>query len=135
MIDLNVMATNIKDKLAKVPGIKQAYDYEPQSMTQFPAATIYFDGFGQDEETTRRSSFDWRWTIRLYTPINVSDIKIPQTEIRKLVQETINHMRKDVTINNSCFYHTISNGEVFAVLDQNNPYMIAELQLVATTES
>ncbi len=133
MIDLNLMATNIKDKLAGVLGIKQAFDYEPQKMSLFPAATLYFDGFNQDEKTTRRNSLDWQWTIRLYTPMNVSDIKVPQVEIRKLVQETINHMRTDVTINNSCLYHTINNGEVFAVLDQNNPVMVAELTLVATT--
>lgn len=135
MIDLNNMATSIKDKLSTVPGIKQAFDYEPQSMTQFPAATIYFDGFNQEEETTRRNSVDWRWIVRLYVPIKVSDIRVPQTEIRTLVQETVNHMRKDVTINNSCLYHTISNGEIFAVVDQNNPVMIAELTLVTTTNS
>lgn len=133
MIDLNIMATNIKSILTNVTGIAEAYDHEPQTMNQFPAATLYFDGFGQTEQTTRRNSVNWNWTIRVYIRLNTSDIKQPQMEIRNLVKNTINHFRTDPSLGGSCLFHTISNGEIFALLDQTNPMMVIEMNLLATT--
>jgi hypothetical protein len=133
MADINLMATNIKSVLVNVPGIKEAFDHEPQSISQFPAATVYFDGFGQTEQTTRSNSINWNWIIRVYISLNTSDIKQPQMEIRELIKNTINQFRSDITLGNSCLFHTLGNGEVSALLEQNNPLMIAELTLTATT--
>ncbi|WP_035430864.1 hypothetical protein [Bacillus sp. UNC322MFChir4.1] len=134
MVDLNVMAVKIKEVLEKVPGIQQAFDHEPQEMSILPAATVYFDGFSQIEATTRRSSVDWRWTIRVYIPIQTSDIQLPQTEVRNLAVKTIKQFRNDMNLGGSCLYSTISAGEIYALLEQNNPNLVAELQLVTTTE-
>lgn len=133
MTDLNLMATNIKNLLSNVPGIIQAFDHEPQNMTQFPAATLYFDGFGQSEQTTRRNSVNWNWAIRIYIRLNTSDIKQPQMEIRNLIQNTINQFRTDPSLGGSCLYHTINSGDIFALLEQANPMLVAELNLAATT--
>lgn len=134
MTDLNVMATSIKNILSVVPGIKEAYDYEPQTMTNFPAATLYFDGFGQTDDTTSRNTVNWNWTIRIYIRLNTSDIKQPQIDLRNLIQSAINEFRKDPSLSGSCLWHTIANGDVFALLEQNNSMMVAELTLSATTE-
>ncbi|WP_141434385.1 hypothetical protein [Bacillus sp. 03113] len=134
MVDLNVMADKIKTTLQTVSGIKQAYDYEPQNMSQLPAATLYFDGFSQSEKTTRRSSINWQWTVRIYVPINTSDIKVPQQEIRNLIYDSIKQLRSDLSLGGTCLFNTVSSGEVFAMLEQTNPLMVAELTLVATTE-
>lgn len=134
MADLNVMASNIKNILALVPGIKEAYDHEPQSISQLPAATLFFDSFSLSEATTRRASVEWKWTIRLYIPLNTSDVKLPQMQVREFIMNTIKQLRNDISLRGSCLYHTVSNGEVFAMLDQNNPMMVAELTLTATTE-
>lgn len=134
MIDLNVMGTNIKTVLDAVPTIKEAFDHEPQNMSHFPAATLYFDGFGQEEQTTRRNTVNWNWIIRLYIRLSSSDIKQAQMDLRSLIQDTINQFRSDPSLNGSCLFHTISNGEIFALLDQTNPLIIAELTLTATTK-
>jgi VanZ family protein len=134
MADINMMATNIKNNLSQVPGIKSAYDHEPQTISQLPAATLYFDSFSLDEGTTRRASVNWHWLIRLYVPLNTSDVKSPQLQVRDFIMNTIKHFRTDISLGNSCLFHTISNGDVSAVLDQNNPMMVVELTITATTE-
>jgi hypothetical protein len=58
MADLNRMATNIQTILSKVPGIEQAYDHEPQTMSVLPSATLYFDGFTLVEETGGKDSLN-----------------------------------------------------------------------------
>ena len=133
MADLNVMATNIKDILSTVPGIEQAHDHEPQTMTALPSATLYFDGFSLDEKTGGSDSVNWQWTIRLYVPLNTSDVQGPQLKLRNLIMDTIKELRKDISLGNSCYYHTISNGDVFALIEQANPMMVAEMTVVATT--
>lgn len=134
MADLNLMASNIKDILSQVQGINSAYDHEPQSMTTLPAATLYFDSFAQSEATTMRANVVWQWTIRLYIPLNTSDVKDPQIKIRDFIMNTIKQFRQDISLGGTCYYHTITNGDVFALLEQNNPMMVAELTLNATTE-
>lgn len=134
MADLNLMAEKIKTILAGVPGIMEAFDHEPQSLNNLPAATLYFDGFSQSEKTTRRATVNWQWTIRLYIPLNTSDVKEPQLIIRDFIKNTINQLRMDISLGGTCFFHTISNGEVFVFTEQNNPMYIAELTLAATTE-
>jgi hypothetical protein len=134
MADLDLMATNITTLLGQVSGINKAYDYEGQGMTNFPLTTLYWDGFSQSDDTTMRKQVNWRWIIRLYISIRLSDISVPQKEIRTLTQAAIQELRTDPSLGGTCLWHTISNGEVFAVLDQNNPLMVAELTLEATTE-
>lgn len=134
MADLNGMATNIKTVLSTVAGIKEAFDHEPQNMTQLPAATLFFNGFSQNSETTRRNSVNWQWVIRLYIPIRVSDIKVPQEELKTIVENTIKAFRNDLNLGGTCLYNEINSGEIFALLDQNNPMLIAELDLSAITE-
>jgi hypothetical protein len=133
MADLNIMATNIKNILSTVPGIEQAYDHEPQTMTDLPSATLYFDGFTLVEETGGKDSVNWQWTIRIYVPLNTSDVQDPQLKLRNLIMDTIRELRKDISLGNSCYYHTISNADVYALIDQANPMMVAEITVVATT--
>ncbi|MDF2791311.1 MAG: hypothetical protein K0S80_4413 [Neobacillus sp.] len=133
MTDLNVMATNIKNILEQVSGIKEAYDHEPQSISQLPAATLFFDSFGLSESTTRRASVNWQWTIRLYIPLNTSDVKAPQLMVRDFIMKTIKQLRTNINLGGSCLYHSINSGDVFVLPEQNNPMMVAELTLSVTT--
>lgn len=134
MADLTLMAEKIKNNLSLVPGIKEAFDYEPQNMSQLPAATLFFDSFNQSDKTTRRKEIDWLWTVRIYIRLNTSDIKGPQLELRNFIEKTIKQLRTDFDLGGTCLYHNVTNGEVFALLEQNNPMMVAELTLAATTE-
>jgi hypothetical protein len=134
MIDLDNMALNIKNHLEKVEGIKQAFDYEPDRISHLPAATLYFDGFQQSEGTSRKNNVSWQWVIRLYIPLRTSDVSTPQKEVRKMVQNTLNQLRTDISLGGTCLYHSVSSGDVFALFEQNNPLMVAELILTTTTE-
>lgn len=134
MADLNVMAIKIKDALANVEGIKTAFDHEPQTINQLPAATLYFDGFSQADSASRRKSVNWRWVVRMYLPLNSSDVARPQMDIRNIIENTIKQLRMDPSLGGSCLYHTISDGDVSVLLEQANPMMVAELSLTATTE-
>lgn len=133
MTDLNLMAEKIRDILKTVPNIKEAYDYEPQNMN-LPAGTVFFDRFEQSDQTTMRKSVDWSWIIRIYIPIRTSDIKVPQITVRSFIENTIKQFRSDLDLGGTCLYHTITSGEVIALLEQTNPMLVVELFLSATTE-
>jgi hypothetical protein len=131
--DLEVMSEKIKDIVSGAPSIKVAYDHEPKSITSFPAATLFWDGFSQSDEASHRKSVSWNWIIRIYIPLNTSDIRIPQTQIKRAVVEVLNHLRKNPSLNGSCLYHSVSNGDVNALTDLNKPLLVADLTLGAIT--
>jgi hypothetical protein len=135
-VDLNTMASNIQTILAGVPGILSAFDYEPQSIPQLPAATLYFDGFSENEETIGRLQYDWKWTIRVYIALSQSDVGPPQLQLRTLTQDVLTQFRTtdNLTLNNSCLYSSISNGDVYNILNATNPMMVIEFTLIATTQ-
>jgi hypothetical protein len=133
LADLNLIASNIKSTLEQVTELKEVFDHEPQKLTQLPAATLFFDGFSQTDGSTRSNEVGWRWVIRIYVPINTSDVKKPQDDIMNLIQKVIKQLRENISLGGSCLYHTVSSGEIFVLLEQK-PQMVAELQLVATTQ-
>lgn len=133
-LDLNAMAVNVKTLLASVPGIASAYEYEPQNLGALPAATLYFDGFEGQEATIGKIRYGWRWTIRIYIPINTSDVSAPQLTTRQLTKDVIAQLRSNLTLLGSCMYCTVYTGDIYNILSQTNPMMVIELNLVATTE-
>lgn len=133
-VDLNDMATNIETILKSVPGIVSTFDYEPQNLQLLPAATLYFDSFAQTELTTRRAQVGWKWTIRLYIDLNTSDLEGTQKSLRDLISNTLKQLRNNISLNSSCLFHTVANGDVYVMLNKDRPQMAAELELVATTE-
>jgi hypothetical protein len=133
MADLEVMGEQIRDILAEAPSIKAAYDHEPQSIKSFPAVTLFWDGFSQGDEASRRKSVSWNWIVRIYIPLNTSDIRMPQTQIKRVVSDVLNHLRKNPNLNGSCLYHSVSSGDVNALTDINKPLLVADLTLGAIT--
>jgi hypothetical protein len=131
--DLEVMGEQIRDILAEAPSIKAAYDHEPQSITSFPAATLFWDGFTPSDQTTRSKSISWNWIVRIYIPLRTSDIRIPQIQTRKVALEAIKQLSSNPSLNGSCLYHTITNGDVLAATDQNHPVLVADLTIGAIT--
>jgi hypothetical protein len=134
MTDLNLMAENIRSVLEGTPGIKQAFDYEPQSITNLPAATVFFDRFEQSDQTTRRNMVNWFWNICIYIPMKTSDIKAPQVATRTFTNEVMKQFRGNYELGGTCLYNSVSSGEVLVLLEQNNPMLVLELTLEATTE-
>lgn len=133
-VDLNDMGSKIKTILSGVSGILSAFDHEPQNINSLPAVTLYFDSFNQTDATMGRKSVDWKWTIRIYIDLNTSDLQSTQLTLRNLITGTLKQLRANINLNGSCLYHTVSNGDVFNILNANRPMMVAELTLTATTE-
>lgn len=133
-VDLNNMASNIKSILSGVNGVVSAFDHEPQDLNALPAVTLYFDSFTQTEVTMSRFGINWKWTVRVYTDINTSDIQASQINLRNLITNILIKLRNNITLNNTCLYHTIENGDVFTILNVSRPMICAELTLSAYTE-
>lgn len=132
MADLLLIEQNIAADLQKITDLKRVYAFEPQRIDDLPAATLYFDGFDQDDETTRRKRVNWRWTLRLYVPIQ--DAQTAQTDLKNLIMQARQQLASDPSLGGTCLYHTMASGDVFFVPDQNNPHMVAELSVVATAD-
>lgn len=135
-VDLNVMATNIQSILSGVAGVAIAYDHEPQNLQQLPAATVYFDSFTEREETMGRLQYEWKWTIRIYVPISVSDVGPGQLQVRTITTAALLafRTRANLSLNGSCMFSSISAGDIYNVLSVSSPMMVAEFTLVATTQ-
>lgn len=135
-VDLNVMAANIQSILAGVAGVAIAYDHEPQNLQQLPAATIYFDGFTEKEETMGRLQYEWKWVIRMYIPISVTDVGPAQLQMRTITTDTLKAFRTStgLTLNGSCMFSSVASGDIYNVMNATNPLMVSELILLATTQ-
>lgn len=135
-VDLNNMAANIQSILAGVSGVEIAYDHEPQNLQTLPAATVYFDSFSEREETMSRLQYEWKWSIRIYIPISVSDVGPAQLQIRTITTAALLAFRTQagLTLNGSCMFSSISAGDIYNVIAVTNPMMVSELTLVATTQ-
>jgi hypothetical protein len=128
---LKSIETSIVNNLKLVPAIKSVFDHEPKGITQLPAATMFFDGFSESDQASRRKTINWRWDIRIYIPIR--DEERAQNEIKEILLATMSQLRKDPTLGNTCLYQSVASGEIFVVAEQNKAHMMTELQLVAVT--
>jgi hypothetical protein len=133
MADLDLIESNVVKNLQAITALKKVYDHEPKNMPVLPAATLFFDGFGQDDSSSRSKRVDWRWVLRIY--IRLHDAEQAQSEIKSLISNARKELAKDPTLGGSCDFQSLTRGEVFASLDQNNVHLMAELTLtVQTTE-
>lgn len=131
MADLELIESNVVSNLKNITDLKAIYDHEPKNMPSLPAATLFFDGFEQDEASIRSKRVNWRWVVRVY--VRLYDADQAQSDIKNLIQSVRKELAKDPRLGASCDFHAITRGEVFASLDQNNVHMMAELTLTATT--
>jgi hypothetical protein len=132
MVDLTAIEAAIVGNLSAIPYLEKVYDHEPKSIPVLPAATLFFDGFRQNDQATRRKSVAWRWVVRLYVRLN--DAEKAQQDIKTLIMDARKELAKDPLLGGTCLFHSVQSGEVFVSMQQNNPHMIAELVLEATTE-
>lgn len=131
MADLTLIESNIVSTLQNVTLFKKVYDHEPMNINSLPAATLYFDGFGQGDQANRSKSVNWRWIVRLY--VSLKDAKKAQDDLKTLILESTKQLRENPDLGGSCLYHTVASGEVFVNTSQNNPQLMAELQFEAIT--
>jgi hypothetical protein len=132
MADLTLIESNIVSTLQSVTALKKTFGNEPKTITQLPAATIFLDGFEEKDQTTRRKEVVWKWIVRIYVPLK--DAEKAQDEIKQLLVDTLSAFRNNPTLGGSVLFQAISSGEILAVLNQNNPLMMAELSLSATVK-
>lgn len=131
MADLDLIEQNIVSNLKKVTEFKNVYDHEPKSLSPLPAATIFFDGFEQSDQASRRKTVDWRWTLRVY--VRIQDAEQAQSDIKKLMVDVRKALASDPTLGGNCNFNTIRRGEVFVSTDQNNVHIMGDMTLTANT--
>jgi adenylylsulfate kinase-like enzyme len=129
--DLLLIESKIVTNLQKDVKLIKVYDHEPSKMPQLPAATIFFDGFSQDDNSSRNKRSNWRWTIRIY--VSLRDAETAQRDIKSLLLEARKNLANDPILGGTCLYQQVTNGEIYVFMDQQNPHLMAELTLVATT--
>lgn len=132
MADLDLIEAAIVNNLSRVTTLKKVYDHEPKSMPQLPAATLFFDGFNQSDEASRRKRINWRWIIRFYVPLQ--DAEKAQNEVKNIVLNARKELAKDPTLGETCLFQEIANGEIYVALDQNNPHLMGEMTIVVQVE-
>jgi hypothetical protein len=132
MADLDLIEAAIVSNLSRITALKKVYDHEPKSMPQLPAATLFFDGFSQSDEASRRKRVNWRWVIRFY--VSLQDAEKAQNEAKNIVLNARKELSKDPTLGNNCIFQEIANGEIYVALDQNNPHLMGEMTLIAQVE-
>ncbi|MFC4768740.1 hypothetical protein [Effusibacillus consociatus] len=132
MADLTAIETNIVSTLQTVTGLKKTFGNEPKTITQLPAATLFLDGFEQEDNATRRKEVTWKWIVRLYVPLQ--DAEKAQTDIKTLLVSTLTAFRNNPTLGGTVLFQNVATGEIFAVTNQNNPLMMAEVSLHATVK-
>jgi hypothetical protein len=132
MVDLDLIEAAIVSNLSRITALKKVYDHEPKSMPQLPAATLFFDGFQQTDGASRRKSVSWRYTIRVY--VKLHDVVKAQADIKNLVVNARKELAKDPMLGDNCLFQTIQNGEIYLLDDKDNPHLMAEMTLIATTD-
>lgn len=122
----------IVSTLQLVPEFKRVYNHEPKDLGATPAATMYFDGFGQTDGTSRRKNRTFRWIIRVYVPLQ--DQTKAQAEIKLIVQAVMDRLAANLDLDGTVTKHNLVSGEVYAAMDQSNPCMIAEMTMEAEVQ-
>jgi hypothetical protein len=132
MADLELIENSVISNLSNVTELKQSFPYEPTKLPVLPAITMFFDGFRQEDSSSRRKRVNWRWVLRVY--VTLRDAEKAQRDIKSLMVAVRKELAKDPTLAGSCLYHNILSGDVYVDLDQNNPHLMAEMTLEATTD-
>lgn len=135
MNDLDQMGAAIVGVLETVTEFKKVFDHEPLSVPghQLPAASVFYTGFRlSDEEIPRGQQVIEQWILRVYVPLQ--DAEKAQDDIKKLVPKVRKALRGNRKLDSTCRYSTVTAGDIIAVLDKNNPQLIASFTLDANTE-
>lgn len=132
MADLDLIESNVVANLATITALKVRYTYEPSKLPQLPAQTMFFDGFESNDVASRRERVAWRWILRLYVPLR--DAEKAQIDMKSLMVNVRKELAKDRSLGGSCLFHRIRTGDVYVDLDQNNPHLMGEMVLEATTD-
>ncbi|MGM0882600.1 MAG: hypothetical protein ACQEXQ_16355 [Bacillota bacterium] len=127
MADIKPIETNIVSTLTLVTELKKVYDHEPKNLGTLPAATLFFDGFSQEDTASRRKKVTYRWIVRIY--VTLRDEVKAQNDIKVLVNNSLDRLAANPQLGGTVKFHNVTNGEIFVAMDQNNPHMIAEMHL------
>ncbi len=118
--------------LQTVTELRAVYDHEPLEVSDLPAASIFYAGFSCEDLTVKSQQTSENWVLRLY--VRLQDAELAQDEMKVLIPKVREAIRQNPSLNNTCLYNELKRGDVFAVVDANNPQLVAELHLSAITE-
>ncbi len=129
---IQTLETQMIGILDTVTALKKNLSYEPKALGPLPMSTLWFNGFEQEGVEARSTETTYKWVIRLY--IDLSDGEKAQDLIKTLVPSVLSAFRTNLGLNDNCIYSIIEAGEIFAVLDRDNPMMMVEMDFSAKRE-
>lgn len=131
--DLEAIEARITAQLGTVGEFKEVTDYEPLEFTNLPAASIFYAGFrADDSEMPGSQQIVERWILRVYVALR--DPKQAQQDVKRLVPKVREAFRSNRGLDGTVLYCAVTEGDVVAVFDKNNPQLMAILNLEAITK-
>lgn len=120
----------IVEVLQGIPDIKKVHNPEPTRLDTFPAATLFFEGFTQEQGGFSQHTVTWRWIIRLY--LLMQDERKAQTDGKQLVQKVADALRRDITLGGTCLMSLLREGSVSVVDTNSSRFLLWELVFEAS---
>jgi len=129
--------TNIETEILNQIRTKAAFDanntfaYEPFNIRGSPIVTLFYAGWENADEVMSDETKVHRWIIRLY--VRMDDWEAAQDALKGYVLDLENALHSDRTLNRTCLWSTLMNGEVYIVPDDvaENFFLVAKMELQA----
>lgn len=124
--------TAIKTTLDTIEAFKNVHKYEPKDYKSLPAASIFFDGFEQADESMANNQMTYRFMVRVAVALN-KNADEAQTELDTLIDTVVSTVARDRTLGNKaiCYNAMVTTGDVLVVQNQQNAQLVGELLLTA----
>lgn len=130
--DIAGIETQLINILTTITDLKTKIAYEPKTIPELPAVTLFFDGFTQEQTETVAFTITYKWIMRLYVALN--DAEKAQTELKSLVKQILSQLKLHMNFNDTVLFGMTPAGSAVAALDRSNPLLIMEFSLTATRE-
>lgn len=131
--DIEAIEAKIVAQLQTVDEFREVTDYEPLEFTNLPAASIFYQGFRSgDSEMPKVQEIVERWILRVY--VSLQDARQAQRDIKRLVPKVREAFRSNRGLDGAVLWCSVTEGDVVAVFDKNNPQLIAIMNLEAITK-
>jgi hypothetical protein len=129
--DIDSIENAIVAVLSNVSGLN-VYGYEPLQIPALPAATIWYEGYSQDQTEAVSFTIRHKWTIRIYVALH--DDKIAQEQLKTLIVQALGEFKADMDLGGTVLKGMSNTATVGAILDRNNPLLVSEMGLETLEE-
>jgi hypothetical protein len=122
-----------------VPGVKNAYHYQPENFGDLPAVSMLLGRPEQEDRWTGPSTQnEWRWRVFLTVAfggrIAGSDMMASQEALMQLLPDILAVPRRSPTLSGTCLRSSVAPADDQPDADEEQRWMGMAFELIATTE-